>query len=271
MKLACSLIACLALVAGCSSSGGRSPGTGSAARTADTSVATSSVSSAASSSAPSSSSPAAVALPLSASGLLAGPARPKLAAGAAGKVSVIEVGPLDKNSGGSTLPIVIRNNTSKGIAHVDVTGVAKSGGKIAATGMSQGTEPAQIEPGGAALGFIYFDSTAPPAGSSYSFSFESQEADKSSYNTASLKVTEANKTGGSITGSAVNNAGAKVTGPYAVGIYCFSAAGKLLTVNNGGFADQDNDQPPGATVTFTVDLYGTSCPRYLLGVSGYYA
>jgi hypothetical protein len=53
-------------------------------------------------------------------------------------------------------------------------------------------------------------------------------------------------------------------------VFCFDAANKLIDVG-GGFADQDGDVAPSGTLTFTADLYGASCPRYLVGATGYYA
>jgi hypothetical protein len=101
-------------------------------------------------------------LPINASGVLAGNAKPRFPVGDPGKVDVVQIGELSKDAGGATLPVVIRNNTDKGVAHVDLSAVARgSSGKVVATGSSQGFEPAQIQPGEPALGFIYFGADKP--------------------------------------------------------------------------------------------------------------
>lgn len=81
-----------------------------------------------------------------------------LAKGDADKVAVVQIGPLQKESG--TLIFAFRNNTSDGISHVDWTATARSGGAIVATGSSQGTIPAQVKPGETGLAYIYFDNSA---------------------------------------------------------------------------------------------------------------
>jgi hypothetical protein len=67
-------------------------------------------------------------------------------------------GPIQPQSGGTSVPIVFRNNTSTAIAHVDVSAAAKDPtGKIVASGASQGTDPATVQPGQRAFAYIYFD------------------------------------------------------------------------------------------------------------------
>jgi hypothetical protein len=133
---------------------------------------------------------------------------------------------------------------------------------------SQGFVPAQIKPGEPALGYVYFES-APPAGATYKFSAETKPADSSSYNTASVKIDEANNTGSSIVGTGSNQTRAKVTGPYSVHVYCFSSIGILLG-EHGDYANEDSDLAPGAKISFTADLYGAKCPTFLVGSSAYY-
>jgi hypothetical protein len=91
------------------------------------------------------------------SGLLAGTADPHLPDGESGKVSVVQVGPLGELGSSATLPFAFRNNSGEGISHVDWAATAHSGGSIVATGSSQGTIPAQVQPGEIGLAFIFFD------------------------------------------------------------------------------------------------------------------
>ena len=207
-------------------------------------------------------------LPFNASGYLGGTAQPNLDAGEAGEVSVVQIGPLDAASG--TLIFAFRNNTSESISHVDWTGTARSGGSIVATGSSQGTTPAQLQPGEAGLSYIFFDNAeAIPADAEYEFQVSTSAADTSSYNTAPLTVTEANASGDSIVGSATNETGAEATGPYSVEVYCFE--GDALLSSMITFAEQSGEVADGGIVTFSANLFGDSCPTFAVGVSGYFS
>ena len=214
-----------------------------------------------------------VALAMNADGMLGGNATvTDYPAGEPGVLSVVETAPLEDNDSlGSVLPIVFRNNTDATVSHVDIAGTARGAdGALAATGSSQGTVPAQVPSGGLGLAYIYFEGEPPAGDATYEFTFETIEADTSSYNTASLKVTEAALSGSAIVGTAVNGNDATVTGPYSVAVYCFDDAGKLLSYTSA-FADQDDDQASGAQVSFSADLYDAPCPTFRVGVAGYFA
>ncbi|WP_454140844.1 hypothetical protein [Microbacterium lacticum] len=207
-------------------------------------------------------------LPFNASGYLGGTAQPNLDTGEAGEVSVVQIGPLDTASG--TLIFAFRNNTSESISHVDWTATARSGGSIVATGSSQGTTPAQLQPGEAGLSYIFFDNAeAIPADAEYEFQVSTSAADTSPYNTAPLTVTEANVSGDSIVGSATNETGAETTGPYSVEVYCFE--GDALLSSMITFAEQTDEVADGGAVTFSASLFGDPCPTFVVGVSGYFS
>ncbi len=215
---------------------------------------------------PATASPASTPQPFNAGGLLSGTATPTFPAGDAGKVGVVQVGALLKDRG--TLLFAFRNNTDAAISHVDWTATARSGGTIVASGSSQGTTPVQVQPGEVGLSYIYFDNAASiPDDATYDFQVSTSPADTSFYNTAPLKVSEANLNGGSITGGAVNDTGAKTAGPFSVAVYCFD--GDKLVDQTTGFSDQDA-AAPGAAVSFSVPLYGTQCPSFVVGVGGYF-
>jgi hypothetical protein len=207
-------------------------------------------------------------LPFNASGLLGGNAQPDFPDGEQGKVSVVQVGPLNTDQG--ILLFAFRNNTSEGISHVDWSATARSGGKIVSTGSSQGTIPAQVQSGEVGLGYIFFEnSDAIPDDAEYEFTVETSPADTESYNTAPLKVTEANLSGDAIVGSATNQTGASTDGPFSVSIYCFE--GDNLLRYTGDYAEQDGPIADGGTVTFTADLYGEKCGSFAVGVGGYFS
>lgn len=207
-------------------------------------------------------------LPFNASGLLGGTARPRFNDGESGEVSVVQVGPLDTDQG--ILLFAFRNNTTEGISHVDWTATARSGGSIVGTGSSQGTIPAQVAPGEVGLGYIFFENAgAIPGNAEYEFSVETSPVDTSSYNTAPLTVTEVNLVGQAIVGSATNQTGASTEGPYSVAMYCFE--GNDLAWYTSSFTEQDGPIEDGGTATFTVDLYGDTCAKYVIGVDGYFS
>jgi len=207
-------------------------------------------------------------LPFNASGLLGGTARPHFEDGESGEVSVVQVGPLDTDQG--ILLFAFRNNTTEGISHVDWTATARSGGSIVGTGSSQGTIPAQVAPGEVGLGYIFFENAgALPGNAEYEFAVETSPVDTTSYNTAPLTVTEVNVVGQAIVGSATNETGASTEGPYSVAMYCF--AGNDLAWYTSSFTEQDGPIEDGGIATFTVDLYGDTCAKYVIGVDGYFS
>lgn len=204
--------------------------------------------------------------PFNAGGLLGGNATPSFPDGDAGKVSVVQVGPVLTDKG--ILLFAFRNNTDAAISHVDWSATARSGGAVVGSGSSQGTTPSQVQPGEVALSYIFFDNAdAIPDDADYDFQVSTSPADTSSFNTAPLKVTEANLNGGSIVGAATNASGADATGPFSVDIYCFD--GDKLVDQASGFSDMDT-AAPGASASFSVDLFGQECPVFALGVSGYF-
>ena len=62
---------------------------------------------------------------------------------------------------------------------------------------------------------------------------------------------------------------ASTEGPYSVAIYCFDGDNQLR--QTGSYAEQDGPIEDGGTVTFTVDLYGEECPKFVVGVGGYFS
>jgi len=211
-------------------------------------------------------------LPFNAGKLLGGDASPSIGDGDPGEVTVVSTGALQKDDYSKTgvLAFAFRNNTAAAISHVDFTGTATVGGKLVASGSSQNVVPAQVQPGEAGFGYLYFEdaSSVPGTGVEYAFRASTSPADTASYNTAPLRVTETNHNGSSIIGAAVNETGEVLTGPYSVGVYCLD--GDALTVSNLDFATEDGDVEPGGTVSFTHDLFDTTCDSFSVGVSGWF-
>lgn len=208
-------------------------------------------------------------LALNADGLLAGNAPiAEYAAGEPGAVSVVFAGPFDPDQ--SIVPFVFRNNTDAAVSHVDASATARdAGGTLAGAGSSQGTTPAQIPPGGLGMAYIFFDSPI-PADAQLEFTFETSPADTSSYNTADLRTVEAVVTGDAIVGTAVNETGATLEGPFSVTLHCFDEAGALKNIQIS-FANEDGPIEDGGTVSFSMSLYGDPCGSFLIGTSGWFS
>ena len=246
-------------VAACSSSSSNSPATSS--------------SSSSSAAQPQSSRTAAAATHAQQSRLLAGNAHPRYPRGTQGQVSVVYQAPIQPQSAGTSVPIVFRNNTSTAIAHVDVSATAKDPtGKIVASGASQGTDPSTVQPGQWALAYIYFDpGTKLAVNDTLSFSFQTMPASTDSFNTAAIKITQANPSGSSIAGGVQNTTGHSVQGPISIHAYCLNSAGDPTSVVTGFTSSSSGDLAPDATDSFQLDLYDQNCPSFLVGASGYYS
>lgn len=206
-----------------------------------------------------------------AGGYLSGNVKPNLPAGDSGKVAVVAQAPLKKDGvGGGKVIFAFRNNTSAAVSHVDFTASANANGQVVGSGESQGTIPAQVQPGEAGFGFIYFSdvSSIPDSGVTYDFKSSTSPADTSSYNTAPLTVTQATNNGSSFIGSAANKTGKPLTGPYAVTAYCFTGDSAVDDIS--GFATETGEITADASVSFSVDYYDQTCDSYAVGVSGYF-
>jgi hypothetical protein len=180
--------------------------------------------------------------------------------------------PIQPKPVGTLVPVVLRNNTSAAVAHVQVSATAKDqGGKIVASGSSQGTDPSAIEPGQWALAYIYFEpGSALTPDDMLSFTFQSMPASTDSFNTATIQVTQANLSGSSIAGGVQNTTGHPVQGPISIHAYCLSSAGDPTSEVGGFTSNSPGDLAPNAAGSFQLDLYDQECASFLVGASGYY-
>lgn len=204
--------------------------------------------------------------------LLAGNARPQYPAGTPGQIAVVYQAPIQPKSVGTVVPIVLRNNTSAAVAHVEVSATAKDqGGKIVASGSSQGTDPSTIQPGQWALAFIYFEpGSALSTVDTLSFTFQSMPASTDSFNTATIQVTQANLSGSSIAGGVQNTTGHLVQGPISVHAYCLNSAGDPASEVGGFTSGLSGDLASSATDSFQLNLFDQECASFLVAASGYY-
>ena len=187
-------------------------------------------------------------------------------------MGVVYQAPIQPKSVGTAVPIVLRNNTSAAVAHVEVSATAKDqGGKIVASGSSQGTDPSTIQPGQWALAFIYFEpGSALSSADTLSFAFQSVPASTDPFNTAAIQVTQANLSGSSIAGGVQNTTGHLVQGPISVHAYCQDSAGNPTSEVGGFTSGLSGDLAPSATDSFQLSLFDQGCASFLVGAAGYY-
>jgi protein kinase-like protein len=205
------------------------------------------------------------------SGLLAGNVSPRFPAGTPGKVAVVAQGDLVLHdlASGESVPIAVRNNTSRPVTQIMAQGLVRSSaGAPVASGSDQGFSPSRLQPGQVALGYIYLQTgNTLPAGSTLSVQASATPSSSPATYIADLAVTQVNNTGQEIVGVARNPRGHSIQGPYGVNAFCVTAAGRLLATF-GTFADSTGNLAAGASTSFTIDLTGR-CPHYLVGASGF--
>jgi hypothetical protein len=198
-----------------------------------------------------------------------GNASPRLPAGPPGRLAVIARGPY-----GQTLPIIVRNNTTRTVIRIAVSATASTpGGRLLATGKDQTLGPNLVKPGEISFGYVYFNDVRLPANARFRFNVTSTApADAQFENIRDLIVLESHRIQERVLGTLRNGYPVRVTGPIEASVACFSAAGKLLYTPND-FTAQDQVAPHG-TLPFQVDTsppYGSSglsCAKYLVAASG---
>ncbi|MFM9112882.1 MAG: hypothetical protein ACKOPB_06495, partial [Actinomycetota bacterium] len=187
-----------------------------------------------------------------------------LPAGDPGVVAIVAA-TLALDSSGS-LPVIVRNNTSKPIGTIDVTGIARdAAGNLAGSGSSQGFDPAIVQPGEIAFGYVYFGDVA---GEGLTFELSATGEEPSTFfSSVPVQVTELNVGAEQIIGVVTNGSGDVVSGPISVDGVCFSPDGQLERTISG-YTEQD-ELPAGATGSFSISLYSGPCSIGLLAASGY--
>jgi hypothetical protein len=197
-----------------------------------------------------------------------GNASPDLPAGEIGIITVIATGKYS----GSSIPVIVRNNTTDIVIRGKVTGVVKSSAdSLLATGGDQGFKPNVVKPGEIALGYVYFgiDINLPDDAK---FEFEATATpmtpDSTKYeNIRDLEVSESNLVGKRIVGILINAYKETVSGPISIYAFCFDNQGAILSQTQA-FADKDQ-AAYNESIPFQVGLGNNSCPVYLVAGSGY--
>lgn len=190
--------------------------------------------------------------------------------GTLGELDVVLLGPEIDETG--SLPVVVRNNTSSSVYNLEATGTARGpDGSLAGSGTSQGFEPATLEPGEWAFGYVYFGA-AVPDGTQFDIS-ATADTEPGFAGSLSASPTEVNVVPGQFGGQQVvgivtNETGEEMSGPVSVNVACFDQAGSQPLIVHIGYADTDSI-PAGGSSSFTVDLFDGECPNFAVGASGF--
>jgi len=168
------------------------------------------------------------------------------------------------------VPVVVRNNTSRPVRGLEVTGHAHDGGGGHRwTGDSQGFQPVVVAPGEVAFGYVYLDTELPP-GASFDFLAAEGNTDTTD-GEASLAVVDAGLVGDAtsrLVGRVANTGETDLAGPFVVDVYCFD--GDALVGFAGTFASAaGNRLSAGATAPFTVDVPAGGSRTYMAGASAF--
>ena len=189
----------------------------------------------------------------------------ELPTGTPGEVAVIaQTAGLDRSG---SLPVVVRNNTDSAVSGIELTGRARLDGALAATGSSQGFEPAIVEPGEIAFGYVYFDYDAEVDGAEFELSVSSD--DGAGFNLPAV-IDELTATDDGIVGIVTNQGSTAISGPIGVATACFDATGNF-SGHATSYTDEDEIAADGGTASFNIDLYDdtVSCDIGLVAASGY--
>lgn len=187
-----------------------------------------------------------------------------LPAGDPGVVAVVAATAALDRSG--SLPVIVRNNTTKTIGAIEVTGIARDAtGNLAGSGSSQGFKPALVKPGEIAFGYVFFGDVV---GQGLTFDLTaSGEEPGSFFSSVPVQITELTVSAEQIIGIVTNGTAEQVSGPISIDGVCFSPAGDLLGTVSG--YSELGDLAPGGVDSFSISLYGQFCTVGLLAASGY--
>lgn len=199
-----------------------------------------------------------------ASAYIGGNESPPLPVGELGVPSVVAVGSYD----GSSLPVVLRNNTHEDVIRMTVSAVVRNAdGNMLGTGGDQGFNPNLVRPGEITLGYVYFGGIDLPADATFEFEVDAQPASEARYeNIRDLDVMEQSFIADRIVGMLYNSHDEHVSGPVGVYAMCFDDEGVLLR-HYHAYTDKE-EAAPGDSVPFQVNVR-ESCPIFLVAAYGF--
>lgn len=204
-----------------------------------------------------------------ASAYVGGNASPDLPDGEAGRLSVVATGKyrVSRFSDSTTIPLVVRNNTTKPVVRVSVLAAAYStDGQLFAIGSDQGFGPKYVAPGEITMGYIYFSDAKLPQDARVEYEITARAID-SMENIGDLEVVDCNRVENRIMGVLKNAYNSAVHGPIEVCVYCFDENGDLLDYYSD-YTDKDQTEA-GDSILFQVEMGKDACPVYLVFGAGY--
>ena len=149
-----------------------------------------------------------------ASAYVGGNASPSLPEGGPGAPSVVAVGPYT----GSSLPVVLRNNTAEDVVRMSVSAVAyDADGNMLGSGGDQGFNPNLVRPGEITLGYVYFEGIDLPDDATFEFEVTAKPASEAEFeNIRDLEVAEQTFVDDRVVGELQNSHEEHVSGPIEV-------------------------------------------------------
>jgi hypothetical protein len=172
----------------------------------------------------------------------------------------------DINEFGS-IPMIVRNNTGETVSGVSVSGTARdSAGTLVGTGQSLSFDPETLEAGDWSMGRFGFDVDSLSGDETFEFTVDFNEGPPSFMADVELTVVEVNLIEDRIVGTVSNPSTSESSGLSSVTVACF-VDGQLVDVRDG-FTDVD-EIAPGATASFTVDLFSTPCENFAMSAAGF--
>jgi hypothetical protein len=204
-----------------------------------------------------------------ASAFVCGNSSPNLPDGEGNQVAVVS-SRMRIGTTGTTVELVLRNNTSVPVGYISVSATAYTpDGKLFATGSDQGFSPRYyVAPGQIAMGYVYFGDARLPDDIriEYDVSARSDRADKEA---GDLEVVDCYVVETRLMGMLKNAASSEVTGPIKVVAYCFDENSNL-TGYRSAYTDKD-EVKPGESIPFQIPLRGDAgtCPIYLVAGRGF--
>jgi hypothetical protein len=191
----------------------------------------------------------------------------QLPPGEPNEVTVIAVGPPQ-----SATRVVVRNNTPDSV-EVHLSGTARdASGALIASGEDQGVQPAIVEPGHVAIGYVYLGIEDLPEGTAVDVTASGEEVGDEP-GTLPAAIIEHNIAAGEfdnqqIVGSARNDNETRIEGPISVLALCFDEVNAPVSAPSGFLDVEALDA--GQVGSFSVEIFDeVECPRYLVGASGY--
>lgn len=186
--------------------------------------------------------------------------------GEPGKLSIAATGEYD----GTSLPVLIRNNTNNIVLRPSATGKALNpAGQMIATGGDQGFYPNLLEPGAISIGYIYFGGVDLQSDTTFQITLSGKQPSQQKFeNIRDLNFIEAVYLDGRIVGTLKNGYDETLTGPFGVELACLDADGALLSTSQA--FSQAQSVVPGEEIPFQVPSIGSiDCPNFLVAGRGF--